>query len=256
MKLNKARVLVTGASAGIGAATAEAFCAAGAKQVVAVARREGRLQELCAAWAHKHGADVVPVVHDVRDAAALERLRKQHAKVFDVDVLVNNAGLARGVDPMQAADPADWQEMIETNISGLLHMTRAVLPRMVERQDGHIVNLGSVAGRWSYPGGGVYGATKSAVAALTEGLRYDLMGTGVRVTNIAPGLVETEFSEVRFRGDGARAKKVYADTRTLTAADVAEAILWCVQRPEHVNVQEMILYPTDQAGVTHVHRKK
>jgi len=252
----KARVLVTGASAGIGAATAESFCRAGAKEVIAVARREERLQELAARWAEAHGADVTPVVLDVADRASVEALAKRHPRLFDADILVNNAGLARGTDPIQAAAAEDWEEMVRTNVLGLLYMTRLVAERMAGRGDGHIVNLGSVAGRWTYPGGGVYCATKSAVAALTEGLRMDLHGTGVRVTNIEPGLVDTEFSEVRFRGDRTRAAKVYADTRPLRAEDVADAIVWSCSRPAHVNVQEMVLFPTDQAGVTMVHRTR
>ncbi len=239
-------VLITGATAGIGKATADAF-APHADRLIVVGRRQQRLEELAPAWSDA-GADVVPLALDVSDVEAVAA-----AGPFDVDVLVNNAGLARGTDPMPAARVEDWQEMIDTNVTGLLAMTRHALPAIIERQ-GHIVNLGSVAGRWVYPGGGVYCATKHAVRALSEGLRLDLQGTGVRVTNIEPGLVETEFSEVRFRGDTEKAKAVYQDTRPLRAEDVAETILWCVQRPSHVNVQELVLYPTDQASVRDVVR--
>ncbi len=247
------RVLVTGATAGIGAATAEAFCAAGASHVFLVGRREDRLQELAAKWADEHAAHVTPVVLDVSDRTAVDRIAAKHPEVFDVDILVNNAGLARGTDPIQAASVDDWEQMIDVNVKGLLYITRKALPNLIKRK-GHLVNLGSVAGRWTYPGGAVYCASKFAVRALSEGIRLDAQGTGLRVTNIEPGLVETEFSEVRFHGDKERAAAVYSDTRALTAADVAETILWCVGRPGHVNVQELVLYPTDQASVRDVVR--
>ncbi len=247
------RVLVTGATAGIGAATAEAFAAQGAKEIVIVGRREERLQSLAQGLADRHGTHVHPVVLDIRDTHEVARLAAKHKKLVDVDILVNNAGLARGTDPMHEARIEDWQEMVDTNVTGLLAMTRACLPQIIERR-GHIVNLGSVAGRWTYPGGGVYCATKSAVHAITEGLRLDLQGTGVRVTNIAPGLVETEFSEVRFRGDEAKAAKVYADAEVLQPEDIADTIAWACSRPSRVNVQEMVVYPTCQAGVRDVVR--
>ncbi len=247
------RVLVTGATAGIGAATAEAFCAQGASHLTIIGRREARLDDIAHRLADEHGTTVHPVVLDVSDAGQVQALAKHHKRLFDVDILVNNAGLARGTDPMQSARFEDWQEMIDTNVTGLLAVTRMALPALIERR-GHIVNLGSVAGRWTYPGGGVYCATKAAVGALTEGLRYDLQGTGVRVTNIEPGLVETEFSQVRFRGDTAKAAKVYADAEVLRPEDVADAIAWACARPGHVNVQEMVLYPTCQAGVRDVVR--
>jgi NADP-dependent 3-hydroxy acid dehydrogenase YdfG len=249
------RILVTGATAGIGAATAEAFCAAGANEVIVTGRREERLKELARGWAEKYDVDVAAMVFDVTDRTHVEELARDNPHLFDVDILVNNAGLARGTEPMQEADAADWAEMVETNVLGLLYMTRQVVPFMVRKASGHIVNLGSVAGRWTYPGGGVYCASKAAVRVLTEGLRMDLQGSGVRVTNVEPGLVETEFSIVRYRGDEERAKKVYADTRPLRAEDVAETILWCCSRPPHVNVQELVLYPTDQAHVGMVHRR-
>lgn len=249
------RVLVTGASSGIGAATAEAFCREGAKEVVVTGRRQDRLKELAQGWSDRYDCDVAAIIHDVRDRSATEQLARDNPGLFDVDILVNNAGLARGTDPMQEADPTDWEEMLDTNVLGLLYMTRSVVPAMMKKGSGHIVNLGSVAGRWVYPGGGVYAATKHAVRALSEGLRMDLHGSGIRVSNIEPGLVETEFSIVRYKGDEGRAKKVYADTRPLRPEDVAEAVLWCCSRPAHVNVQELVLYPTDQAHVGMVHRR-
>ncbi|HLF15946.1 MAG TPA: SDR family NAD(P)-dependent oxidoreductase [Candidatus Thermoplasmatota archaeon] len=249
------RVLVTGVTSGIGQATAEAFCKAGVKELIAIARREDELKAVAKDWSDRYDADVAAIVLDVRSLPDIEAIAEQHDELWNVDILVNNAGLARGTEKMQEADIGDWQEMVETNVLGLLYMTRHVVPHMVKRQDGHIVNLGSVAGRWVYPGGGVYAATKHAVRALSEGLRMDLQGSGVRVTNIEPGIVETEFSLVRYKGDAEKAKRVYADTRPLKAEDVAEAILWCCGRPSHVNVQEMVLYPTDQAHVGMVHRR-
>ena len=249
------RVLVTGASSGIGAATAEAFCKAGAKEVIVTGRREEKLRDMAKSLNDRYDVDVAAVVLDVRDREAIERLGRDNPNLLDVDILVNNAGLARGTDPLQSADPSDWEEMMDTNVLGLLYMTRQVVPFMLKRGAGHIVNLGSVAGRWVYPGGGVYCASKHAVKALSEGLRMDLHGSGIRVTNIEPGLVETEFSVVRFKGDEDRAAKVYADTRPLRAEDIAETILWCCDRPAHVNIQELVIYPTDQAHIGMVHRR-
>jgi hypothetical protein len=251
----ESRILVTGATSGIGAATAEAFCREGCKEIVVTGRREELLKERAKGWSDAYGCDVAAIVLDVRSRPDIEAISADHPTLFDVDILVNNAGLAKGREPMQEAELDDWEEMLETNVLGLLYMTRQVVPHMVRRSAGHIVNLGSVAGRWVYPGGGVYCASKHAVQALTEGLRMDLLGRNVRVTNIEPGMVEgTEFSLVRHRGDAERARQVYANTRPLKPEDVAEAILWACSRPGHVNVQELVLYPTDQAHVGMVHR--
>jgi 3-hydroxy acid dehydrogenase / malonic semialdehyde reductase len=168
--------------------------------------------------------------------------------------VVNNAGLARGFDPIHQGSPADWDEMIDTNLKGLLYVTRAVLPGMVERGRGHVINIGSTAGHDVYPKGNVYCATKFAVNALTQGMRMDLLGTGVRVSTVDPGMVETEFSLVRFHGDAERADRVYQGLQPLTAGDVADAVLWCATRPPHVNIDEIILKPTAQASATQVHR--
>jgi 3-hydroxy acid dehydrogenase/malonic semialdehyde reductase len=248
------RILLTGATGGIGAATAEAFCREGCKEIVVTGRREELLKEKAKAWSDTYGCDVAAIVLDVRSRPDIEAIAAEHPSLFDVDILVNNAGLARGREPMQESQVDDWEEMVETNVLGVLYMTKQVLPHMVERNAGHIVNLGSVAGRWTYTGGGVYSATKAAVTKLTEGLRMDLLGRNVRVSNVEPGMVETDFSLVRFKGDAARAKEVYANTRALKAEDIAETILWVCSRPAHVNVQELVIYPTDQAHVGMVHR--
>lgn len=250
------RILITGSTSGIGEATAEAFCKAGCREIIVTGRREEILKEKAKALSDQYGTDVAAVVLDVRSRADLEAVAQQHPALFDVDILVNNAGLALGVEPMQDGQLEDWEEMVSTNVLGLLYVSRAVLPHMIRRGSGHIVNLGSVAGRWTYPGGGVYCATKSAVRVLTEGLRMDLLGKNIRITNIEPGMVAgTEFSLVRYKGDEGRAKRVYQDTRPLQTQDVADAIIWACSRPPHVNIQELVLYPTDQAHVGMVHRR-
>jgi 3-hydroxy acid dehydrogenase/malonic semialdehyde reductase len=172
-----------------------------------------------------------------------------------IEVLVNNAGLSRGLDKIQEGLLSDWEEMIDTNVKGLLYVSRAVLPGMVEREAGHVINIGSIAGSEVYPGGSVYCATKFAVRALSRGLRLDLCGTPIRVSEIAPGMVETEFSRVRFHGDAERADKVYRGLDPLTPDDIAEAAVWCATRPAHVNISEMIVMPTAQASATMAHRK-
>jgi NADP-dependent 3-hydroxy acid dehydrogenase YdfG len=182
-------------------------------------------------------------------------LRRLPAAWAEVDILVNNAGLSRGLEKVHLADPVDYEEMVDTNVKGLLWVTQAVLPGMVARDRGHVVNIGSIAGRQVYAGGSVYCATKSAVAAITQGLRIDLLGTRVRVSTVDPGLVETEFSLVRFHGDRERAAKVYRQFPPLRPEDVADAVLWCVTRPPHVNVSEILLMPADQAAVYASHAR-
>jgi NADP-dependent 3-hydroxy acid dehydrogenase YdfG len=243
--------VITGASAGIGAATAKAMADLGFNLILA-ARRKPRLDEIASRLEKKSNIQVITSSLDVADKALVEVFAGQHADK-KIEVLVNNAGLAKGIEKMNEARIADWDLMIDTNVKGLLYMTRAFLPGMIKRGRGHIVNLGSVAGRWTYPGGAVYCATKFAVRALSEGLRMDLLGSPVRVTNIEPGMVETEFSEVRL-GDAERARAVYKGIKPLSAHDVAEAIKWCVERPAHVNVQELVLFPTQQAAIGMVHR--
>ncbi|HVM44948.1 MAG TPA: SDR family NAD(P)-dependent oxidoreductase [Candidatus Thermoplasmatota archaeon] len=250
--MSRELAIVTGATAGIGAATARALDAAGF-DLVLVGRRADRLEAL---RRELRGGEARAMALDVTDKAALARAAVEHADVFErADVLVNNAGLALGTDPVQEGDPDEWDVVFDTNVKALLRLTRAVLPHMVRRGRGHIVNLGSTAGRWTYPGGAVYCASKFAVRAISEGIRMDVLGSGVRVTNVEPGLVSgTEFSNVRFRGDEERARKVYEGLQPLTPEDVAETIAWCVSRPAHVNVQEIVLFPTAQASVRDVRR--
>ncbi len=238
-------VFITGASSGFGAATARRFAARG-DRVIAAARRTDRLTDL----ARELGPDVVlPLTLDVRDRASVELIAKTLPPDFaEVDILVNNAGLALGLEPAQEADVDQWEQMIETNCTGLVVVTRALLPQMVARGAGHIVNLGSIAGTYPYPGGNVYGATKAFVHQFSLNLRSDLHGTGVRVTSVEPGLSGgTEFSEVRFGGDRERAAAVYAGTHPLTADDVAAAIEWVTSQPPHVNVNVIELMATSQS---------
>lgn len=237
-------VVVTGASAGFGAAIVRRF-AAGGDRVVAAARRKDRLDALAA----ELGPAVLPVEVDVTDRAAVVAVLGALPEPFDQpDVLVNNAGLAWGLEPAQSADLDKWERMIATNCTGLVRCTRALLPGMVERGRGHIVNIGSIAGSYPYPGGNVYGATKAFVHQFSLDLRADLPGTGVRVTCVEPGLVGgTEFSVVRFDGDQARADAVYQGANALTADDVAETVWWAVDRPAHVNVNTVEVMPVTQS---------
>lgn len=234
---------VTGATSGFGAACAEAFARAGSKVILA-GRRADRLSDL----ARKLGDAAHTVELDVRDREAIAAAVKALPEPFAaVDVLVNNAGLALGLEPAQRADLDQWQQMIETNCFGLVACTRALLPGMVERGRGHVVNVGSVAGTYPYPGGNVYGATKAFVHQFSQNLRSDLLGTPVRVTVVEPGMAETEFSLVRFGGDADKAKAVYSGVEPLRPQDVADAVLWCVTRPAHVNVNVVELMPVQQA---------
>ena len=246
--------LVTGASRGFGRATAERLSASGS-DLILLARREERLLQQRADLEKRHKIKVTIAAVDVRDKSQIEKFVHAHQSALaQTDVLINNAGLAKGGDKLSDGKLADWDEMIDTNIKGLLYISRAVIPFMLNQQKGHIVNIGSVAGRWVYPGGAVYCATKFAVRALSEGLRMDLFGTPLRVTNIEPGLAETEFSQVRFN-DVDRAKAVYKGVDALQANDVAESILWCLQRPQHVNIQELVIFPTQQAAIQQIHRR-
>jgi 3-hydroxy acid dehydrogenase / malonic semialdehyde reductase len=246
--------LVTGASAGFGEAIARRLVARG-DRVVIVARRADRLSAL----ADQLGRDaVLPIALDISNRAAVEACIGSLPRPFvNVDLLVNNAGLALGIEPAQRAELDDWDRMIATNCAGLVYVTRALLPSMVERGRGHIVNLGSVAGTYPYPGGNVYGASKAFVHQLSLNLRADLNGTGVRVTCIEPGMVGgTEFSVVRFGGETERAESVYRGMTPLSADDIADAVLWSVSQPDHVNVNRIELMPTDQSFASfQVHRQ-
>jgi len=248
-------VFITGASSGIGRSCARAFADQKAK-ILICARRAERLEKLAAELKQEFS---VPVRHfplDVRNQPAVE---KAVAALPDewrrIDILVNNAGLSRGLEKLSRGLLGDWEEMIDTNIKGLLYVSRAVLPGMVERGRGHVINIGSIAGHEVYPGGNVYCATKFAVRALTKGLRLDLSDTPIRVSEVAPGMVETEFSLVRFHGDAERADKVYQGLEPLSPDDIAEAAVWCATRPPHVNISEVIVMPTAQASTMLVHRK-
>ena len=245
-----ATVLITGASSGIGRSCAQAFAAAGARLVLC-ARREDRLAHVVA----ELDAPAHALALDVRDRKAVQMAMSTLPPGWaEIDVLVNNAGLASGFGRLQDGDHEDWDRMLDTNVKGLLNVTRAVVPGMVRRGHGHVVNIGSIAGHETYPGGAVYCASKAAVDRITQGLRMDLLGTGVRVSTVDPGLVETEFSVVRFAGDRDRAASVYEGMTPLTPDDVAETVLWVADRPAHVQVAEVILLPADQAAATQVHR--
>jgi 3-hydroxy acid dehydrogenase / malonic semialdehyde reductase len=255
MSLKGKIVLITGASSGIGAATALAFAAKGARLLLA-ARRAAKLVEV-AALAMERGAAAVRTINlDVRDRNAVQQaIDELSAEWARIDVLVNSAGLSRGLDKLYQGKIEDWEEMIDTNVKGLLYVTRAVVPGMVERGRGHVVNLGSTAGELTYPNGAVYCASKAAERAINDGLRQDLLGTPVRVTTIDPGMVETEFSLVRFHGDADRAAKVYNGLTPLNPEDVADAIRWAVSRPAHVNVARVLLTSVHQANSLLFHRE-
>lgn len=239
---------ITGASSGIGAACAERFAQVGARLLLA-ARREDRLQEMVADLRAAGAEDVHTFALDVRDKKQVQAAVEGLPKAWQaIDVLVNNAGLSRGLEKLHEGHIDDWEEMIDTNVKGLLYVTRAVVPGMVKRGAGHVVNIGSTAGQIAYPNGAVYCGTKAAETRITEGLREDLLGTPVRVTTVDPGMVETEFSKVRFHGDEGRAAKVYQGLTPLQPEDVADAILWAVTRPVHVNIAQVLLTSVDQAN--------
>lgn len=242
-------VLITGASAGIGAASARRFAASGANLVL-WARREDRLIELGTALHDAHGVDVHTAAVDVRDREAVGTAAAQLLRdVGTPDLLLNNAGLASGLSFVQEGDHEDWDRMIDTNLKGLLNVTRAILPAMVERGTGHVINIGSTAGHQVYPKGNVYNATKFGVKALSEGMNLDVAGTGIRVSSVDPGFVETEFSVVRFHGDAERAAGVYQGFTPLSGDDVADVVLFVATRPAHVNVHDVVLLPTAQRNV-------
>lgn len=248
-------VFITGASSGIGKSTALKFAELGS-HLLLCARRKERLDSLAQELRNRFKINVHTFQLDVRNQKAVEQsLNTLTEEWKKISVLVNNAGLSRGLDTIQEGKISDWDEMIDTNVKGLLYVTRAVLPGMIERNEGHIINIGSVAGFWVYPKGNVYNASKFAVNALTQGMKMDLLGTPIRVTEIDPGLVETEFSEVRFHGDKERAAVVYKGLTPLSPDDVADTIVWAATRPPHVNINNIVMMTRDQASPTMVNRK-
>lgn len=248
-------VFITGASSGIGKACARKFASEGAR-VILNSRRKDRLESLAAELREKHGTECHVLPFDVCDRqAAHDAIDALPENWRDIDILINNAGLAIGVDKEHEGCIDEWDVMIDTNIKALLSMTRMVVPGMVERNRGHIINIGSIAGDAAYPGGSVYCATKAAVKALSDGLRIDLVDTPLRVTNVKPGLVETNFSVVRFRGDKERADNVYKGIRPLTGEDVADVVYFAASAPEHIQIAEVLVMPTNQATGTIVSKK-
>lgn len=247
-------VFITGASSGIGAACASYFARAGANLVLC-ARRMDLLDKLSEQLTRDYAVDVYPFTLNVCHQEEVQKsLQMLPEKWKNIDILINNAGLAAGLDPLQSGDIHDWEMMIDTNIKGLLYVTRALLPAMIAKNSGHIISIGSIAGHQVYPKGAVYCATKAAVNIISNGLRMDLLGTKIRVSTVDPGAVETNFSHVRFKGDTKRAQAVYEGMQALTAEDIADAVLYCASCPAHVNISEIIIMPTDQAAATMVSR--
>lgn len=255
VSLKNQLVFITGASSGIGRASALAFASEGARLLLC-ARRMERLHELEKNIKKSNpSAKLHSVQLDVRIHTEVEKTLEALPEEWKaIDILLNNAGLSRGLDPLQEGSTDDWDEMIDTNVKGLLYVTRAVVPGMIARGRGHVINIGSIAGHEVYPKGNVYCASKFAVDAITKGLRLDLVDTPLRVTAIDPGLVETEFSEVRFHGDKARAKSVYNGMEPLHPEDIAETVVWCASRPAHVQIADIVIFPTNQASAAVVHR--
>lgn len=247
----KKTALITGATSGIGEACARKFGEGGYRLII-TGRNEQKLNQL----KDELDTEVLTLRYDVRDRMATEAAVKSIPEGWtDIDVLINNAGLALGLEPEYEGDMDDWETMIDTNIKGLLTMTRLIVPGMVERNRGHVINIGSVAGDAAYAGGNVYCATKSAVKAITDGLRIDVAHTAVRVTNLKPGLVETRFSNVRFHGDDARADNVYKGITPLTGTDIADVAFYAASAPAHVQIAEVLILATHQANGSVIHRK-
>ena len=254
-KFNNKTVFISGASSGIGLASAHLFAKAGARLIL-LARREDKLKSLAAELNTEYNTQSLVFAADICERSAVEKICASLTSPWSgIDVLINNAGLALGKDKAQSSLLDDWEKMIDTNIKGLFCLTHALLPNMVKRNQGHILNLGSIAGRQVYAGGAVYCATKHAVKAFSDALRYDLNGSAIRVSCIEPGMVETEFSQVRFKGDIARSEQEYIGIEVLTPEDIADAIFYCASRPAHVNIQDILITPTAQASVALVHRQ-
>lgn len=253
--MNKRIAMVTGASSGIGRACAEKFAQGGYNLIIT--GRDTEKLHLLKEQLEAQGSNVQTLVFDIRHReAATTAFNSLPSEWKTVDVLINNAGLALGLEPEFEGNPADWDAMIDTNIKGLLTMTRLIVPQMVERNHGHVINIGSVAGDAAYAGGNVYCATKAAVKALTDGLRIDVAHTAVRVTNIKPGLVQTNFSNVRFHGDETRADNVYKGIKPLTGTDIADIVFYATSAPEHVQIAEVLVLATHQASGSVIWREK
>lgn len=251
----KKTVLITGATSGIGYSCAEKFAEEG-HRLILTGRRSERLNELVQALKEKYDIDVLPLVFDVRKKDEVNQaIRGLNSDWSEIDVLVNNAGLAVGLSTLQDGEDEDWERMIDTNIKGLLYVSRAVLPGMVKRKSGHVVNIGSIAGKEVYPNGAVYCATKHAVDALTKGIRMDTVHHGIKVTQIAPGAVETEFSIVRFKGDKNKADTVYKGYEPLHPENIADVIYFVTSLPSNVNINDLVIMPTAQASATVFHKK-
>jgi serine 3-dehydrogenase len=256
MTLQNKLTFITGASSGIGKACAEEFAKAGSNLIL-TARRYNRIADLAETLTKTYNVKVKAIQMDVMNLTEVQYVVASLVDSWrNIDILINNAGLSRGLDKIYEGDLKHWEEMIDTNVKGLLYVTREILPGMVERNSGHIINLGSTAGREVYANGNVYCATKFAVKALTNAIKIDTLGHNIKVTSIDPGMVETEFSEVRFSGDKLRAKKVYENIDALTAADIAETILFCATRPPHVNIGEVLITPTEQASASQIYKRK
>ncbi len=248
-------VMITGATSGIGLSCASAFAAQN-DHVIITGRRADRLQSLAKSLTHEFGIKVLPLVFDVRDQHQVnEAINSLSPEWKPIDILINNAGLAVGLNPLQEGVVDDWERMIDTNVKGLLYVSRAVLPGMVERNHGHVINIGSIAGKEVYPNGNVYCATKHAVDALTKAMRIDVVKHGIKVTQIAPGAVETEFSVVRFKGDVERADGVYKGFNPLLPDDIANAAVYVASLPAHVNINDMVIMPTAQASAVVLEKK-
>jgi 3-hydroxy acid dehydrogenase / malonic semialdehyde reductase len=248
-------VFITGATSGIGQACAKAFASKG-QRIIICGRRSKRLQTLKKQLEEIYHVEVLAIELDVRNRAAVgNAISKLPENWISIDILVNNAGLALGLNSIGEGEHDDWDQMIDTNVKGLLYISRAIIPGMMERKSGHIINIGSIAGRETYPNGNVYCATKYAVDAITQGMRLDLVSYGIKVTQISPGATETEFSKVRFNGDTERANNVYKGFKPLSGDDIANAIIYVASLPPHVNINDMLIMPVSQANATTIHRE-
>lgn len=249
-------IFITGASSGIGEACAEIFASHGAHLILS-ARRQDRLQTLAEKLSKQHQIKTFCLNLDVSDKKAVSKIPQQLPKEWQpVDVLINSAGLALGLDKISEGNFDDWEQMIDVNLKGLLYVTRTLLPSMIERKQGQIINISSISGRQTYSGGGVYCATKHAVNAITDVLKKETLGTNIRISSVEPGAVETEFSEVRFKGDKTKAKKVYEGYTPLSAKDIADAVYYCAACPPHVNIREILILPTASAGMGQTYKEK